>query len=47
LFNIASDLWYEEGDVEQGVRLLGVTVTNLNKMSYENMELPLHHSKKR
>ncbi|WP_347300434.1 DNA polymerase IV [Dolosigranulum savutiense] len=46
LFNIASDIWYEEGEAERGIRLLGVTVTNLNKMSYENMALPLHHSKR-
>lgn len=41
LFNLASDLWTDHGQVERGVRLLGITVTNVDPMLYENLPLPL------
>lgn len=41
LFNMASELWTEEGNVERGVRLLGITVTNIDSMEYENIPLKL------
>lgn len=41
LFNLSSELWTEEGQVERGVRLLGITVTNIDSMQYENLPLPL------
>lgn len=45
IFDLASELWTEEGDVEKGVRLLGITVTNVDSMLYENIPLPLWESK--
>lgn len=45
LFNLASDLWTEHGEVEKGVRLLGITVTNIDPMLYENLPLPLWNNK--
>lgn len=45
LFNLASDLWTEHGEVEKGVRLLGITVTNIDPMLYENIPLPLWEDK--
>lgn len=45
LFDLASELWTEEGDVEKGVRLLGITVTNVDSMLYENIPLPLWEHK--
>ncbi len=41
LFFQASLLWEEVGDITQGVRLLGITVTNLYPLTYENIVLPL------
>lgn len=34
-------LWEEVGKVENGIRLLGITVTNLAPKTYENIRLPL------
>lgn len=41
LFIIAEDLWDEIGSLAKGVRLLGITVTGLDPLLYENIELPL------
>lgn len=41
LFAIAMGIWEEEGDLSRGVRLLGVTVTTLDPLLYENIPLPL------
>lgn len=41
LFSIVHDLWQQTGDVEKGVRLLGVTMTNLDPVFFENIPLPL------
>lgn len=46
LFSIAHDLWLQTGDVEQGVRLLGVTMTNLDPVDFENIPLPLWRQQK-
>ena len=41
LFNLAYDVWTEFGQVDRGVRLLGVTVTNIQSSLYENIPLQL------
>lgn len=41
LFSIVYGLWQEVGEVERGVRLLGVTMTNLDPIYFENIPLPL------
>lgn len=41
IFSQASLLFEEVAKVEKGVRLLGVTMTNLDPMTYENIVLPL------
>lgn len=41
LFGIAYNLWQDIGDVERGIRLLGVTMTNLDPVYFENIPLPL------
>lgn len=41
LFGIVYNLWNETAEVEKGVRLLGVTMTNLDPVSFENIPLPL------
>lgn len=41
IFSVASVLFEEENQVDRGIRLLGVTVTGLNPLTYENIELPL------
>ncbi|WP_035618149.1 DNA polymerase IV [Lacticigenium naphthae] len=38
---IAQDLWEENNTLQRGIRLLGITVTNLDPILYENIELPL------
>lgn len=43
IFFQARLIWEELGDLDQGIRLLGITVTNLNPLTYENIVLPLHH----
>lgn len=40
------ELWEEVGDLSQGVRLLGLTVTNLDPLHYENISLPLWDNQK-
>ncbi|MEY8446299.1 DNA polymerase IV [Enterococcus ratti] len=41
LFYQASLIWEEVLGIEKGIRLLGITVTNLAPMTYENIVLPL------
>lgn len=41
LFSIVYGLWQEVAEVERGVRLLGVTMTNLDPVTFENIPLPL------
>ncbi|MGC6769497.1 DNA polymerase IV [Enterococcus sp. LJL128] len=41
LFYQANLIWEEVGGLEQGIRLLGITLTNLDPLSYENIVLPL------
>lgn len=43
LFSIVYGLWIDMGDVERGIRLLGVTMTNLDPVYFENIPLPLWH----
>lgn len=42
LFSIANSLWQEIEGVEEGIRLLGVTMTNLDPIYYENIPLSFH-----
>lgn len=46
IFFQAQLLWEEFGDVSEGIRLLGVTLTNLVSVSYEALKLPLWDQKK-
>lgn len=39
LFLLANDLWQEIEEVEEGIRLLGLTMTNLDPIYYENIPL--------
>lgn len=41
LFFQAKQIWEEVGGIEKGIRLLGVTLTNLDPIAYENIILPL------
>lgn len=41
LFHQANLIWEEVLGLEKGIRLLGITLTNLDPMSYENIVLPL------
>ncbi|MGX7195651.1 DNA polymerase IV [Enterococcus olivae] len=41
IFSQASLIWEEIMGIEKGIRLLGVTVTNLDPLTYENIVLPL------
>lgn len=41
IFSQASLIWEDIMGVEKGIRLLGVTVTNLDPLTYENIVLPL------
>lgn len=41
LFSEASLIWEEVLGLEKGIRLLGITVTNLDPLTYENIVLPL------
>lgn len=42
IFLHANLIWEELGDLTQGIRLLGITVTNLDPLAYENIVLPLY-----
>lgn len=39
LFTVVSSLWQEIEGIEEGIRLLGVTMTNLDPIYYENIPL--------
>lgn len=41
LFSEASLIWEDVLGLEHGIRLLGITVTNLDPLTYENIVLPL------
>lgn len=41
LFNIVYDIWLDGGEISREVRLLGVTVTSLDPLLYENIPLQL------
>ncbi|GCF92893.1 DNA polymerase IV [Enterococcus florum] len=41
LFSQARLIWEEIGGIEKGIRLLGITLTNLDPLTYENIVLPL------
>ena len=41
IFFHAQNLWDEIGILDRGIRLLGITVTNLDPVAYENIVLPL------
>lgn len=41
LFYQASLIWEEVGGLEHGIRLLGITLTTLDPLTYENITLPL------
>lgn len=41
IFSQASLIWEDVQGVEQGIRLLGITITNLDPKDYENILLPL------
>ncbi|KAF1301297.1 MULTISPECIES: DNA polymerase IV [Enterococcus] len=41
IFSQASLIWEEILGLEKGIRLLGITVTNLDPLTYENIRLPL------
>ena len=45
LYSIVYGLWVAMGDVERGIRLLGVTMTNLDPVYFENIPLPLWKQK--
>ena len=45
IFFYVQNMWYEIGKIEKEVRLLGVTVTNLDPISFENIILPLWDEK--
>jgi DNA polymerase-4 len=41
LFSQASLIWEEIGGIEKGIRLVGITLTNLDPIAFENIVLPL------
>ncbi len=41
LFFHTQNIWDEIGNLQKGVRLLGITVTTLDPLSFENIVLPL------
>lgn len=45
IFSQASLIWEDVLGLEKGIRLLGITVTNLDPISYENILLPLWEKK--
>ncbi|MDH6364791.1 DNA polymerase-4 [Enterococcus sp. PF1-24] len=47
IFSEASLIWEEVLGLEKGIRLLGITVTNLDPLTYENITLPLWKKDKR
>lgn len=47
IFFHAQNIWDEIGELNRKVRLLGVTLTTLDPLTYENIELPLWESKEK
>ena len=45
IFQHAWDLWLDHGTIERHVRLLGITITQLDPIHYENIQLPLWNTK--
>ena len=41
IFSQSSTIWEEILGIEKGIRLLGITLTNLDPITYENIRLPL------
>ncbi|GAB6092416.1 DNA polymerase IV [Furfurilactobacillus curtus] len=41
LYEVAKDLFDATADLTKGVRLLGITMTNLDPLTFENLSLPL------
>ncbi len=41
IFSQSSTIWEEVLGIEKGIRLLGITLTNLDPITYENIRLPL------
>lgn len=41
LYQLAQELWQTYGQLKNGIRLLGITVTNLAPLSFEEIQLPL------
>lgn len=41
IFSQSTQIWEEILGLEQGIRLLGITITNLDPLTYENIILPL------
>lgn len=46
IYEKALFLWLEHGELEKEVRLLGITVTQLDPVYYENIQLPLWETEK-
>lgn len=42
IYFYALDLWQTYGDVSQGIRLLGITVSDLSQLAFENIRLNLY-----
>lgn len=47
IFFYAQSMWDEIGKIEKGVRLLGITLTTLDPLAFENIVLPLWEEKRR
>lgn len=45
IFQHAWELWLDHGAIERHVRLLGITITQLDPIHYENIQLPLWDTK--
>jgi DNA polymerase-4 len=41
VYELAQELWQTYGQLQNGIRLLGITVTNLAPLSFEEIQLPL------
>jgi DNA polymerase-4 len=46
IYFYAADLWQEYGDVSKGVRLLGITLSDLTEITFENIRLNLYEDQK-
>lgn len=41
LYQMARDIWEEVGELDKGIRLLGITITSLDSKQFENIRLDL------